>query len=453
MELIIMTQTRKLFAILFFTIIASLIAGCGGGTPKEVVKEAFEKHDIKKLEEYYKKADEKQKAEYHLLYSEYLLRDYKAAIKEDVDSKYTNSYTKWEELNKMAQFAINGTDERFLKVKQLGKDIAKNYSLRKQYDTDCTTLEKYGIKEKDRIKLITRYVLNEIKNAKGKFFACGYTQILGQFIPEDERDACVLDFNKVVYEDKLRQGVNEVWVVYKGKMKLESVTGFIQNVDEYMVVSEEGKELKYKVDAELDRIKSVINDSAITRAEKMYAASGNLTEDKQVSKDPALEDMYFAAKDDDYEYYIDPKEMIRCPPHSFVDVKRVLNGKIVDTVVFDFQQDEGMQFYTSKTMGSGKVTDNSVVKEIYEQVLRNKEAWKRAKTFRNDKLKASTPNKGIITGTEVRIRSGAGTESEILGYFNKGETVDILDTASGWIKVKRSNGTVGWVSSQFCSIK
>lgn len=205
MEMIIVTQIKRLIAILFFTIIASLLAGCGG-TPKEVVKEAFEKHDIKKLEEYYKKADEKQKADYHLLYSEYLLRDYKLAIKADVDSKYTNSDKKWEELNKMAQFAVNGTDERFSKDKQLGKDIAKKYSLRKQYVTDCATLEKeYGIKENDSIKTITRYVMYEIKNAKGKFFACGYTQVWGNLFPKDERDACVLDFNKVVYEDKLRE--------------------------------------------------------------------------------------------------------------------------------------------------------------------------------------------------------------------------------------------------------
>ena len=51
---------------------------------------------------------------------------------------------------------------------------------------------------------------------------------------------------------------------------------------------------------------------------------------------------------------------------------------------------------------------------------------------------------GVIAGTEVRMRG------EVLGYFDKGEKVTILETKEGWHKVKRANNAVGWVSGQFC---
>lgn len=66
-------------------------------------------------------------------------------------------------------------------------------------------------------------------------------------------------------------------------------------------------------------------------------------------------------------------------------------------------------------------------------------------------------NKGTITGTEVRMRNGAGINTEIMGYFEKGEVVEVLksDVVSGmkWYQVKRTNGMTGWVSSDYCSLE
>lgn len=65
-------------------------------------------------------------------------------------------------------------------------------------------------------------------------------------------------------------------------------------------------------------------------------------------------------------------------------------------------------------------------------------------------------NKGTITGTEVRMRSGAGTSTDILGYFEKGEVVEVLrsDVVNGtkWYEVTRTNGATGWVSGDYCSL-
>jgi uncharacterized protein YgiM (DUF1202 family) len=57
---------------------------------------------------------------------------------------------------------------------------------------------------------------------------------------------------------------------------------------------------------------------------------------------------------------------------------------------------------------------------------------------------------GVIVATEVRMRKSWSTDSDILGYFNKGEKVTILHSKEGWHKVKRSDGSVGWVSGRFC---
>lgn len=60
---------------------------------------------------------------------------------------------------------------------------------------------------------------------------------------------------------------------------------------------------------------------------------------------------------------------------------------------------------------------------------------------------------GTITGTEVRIRAAAGKTGQILGHFEKGENVTVLEVAEGWTKVKRSNGQVGWVSNDYCIVR
>lgn len=65
-------------------------------------------------------------------------------------------------------------------------------------------------------------------------------------------------------------------------------------------------------------------------------------------------------------------------------------------------------------------------------------------TTKNDVITAN------IKGTDVRMRAGAGTNFKILSYFENGEPVEVLETIEGWRKVKRSNGSSGWVAAQFC---
>lgn len=57
---------------------------------------------------------------------------------------------------------------------------------------------------------------------------------------------------------------------------------------------------------------------------------------------------------------------------------------------------------------------------------------------------------GKITGTDVRLRAGAGTNTDIVDYFDEGEKVEITGRKNNWYQVKRDNGQTGYVSVQFC---
>jgi len=57
---------------------------------------------------------------------------------------------------------------------------------------------------------------------------------------------------------------------------------------------------------------------------------------------------------------------------------------------------------------------------------------------------------GIIVGTDVRFRSGPGSNYTVLGYFDDGEDVTVLDSQGGWLEIEREDGSVGWVSSKYC---
>ena len=51
--------------------------------------------------------------------------------------------------------------------------------------------------------------------------------------------------------------------------------------------------------------------------------------------------------------------------------------------------------------------------------------------------------------SNLRIRSGRGTEYDILGRFENGEVINIGETKDGWTEVKLKDGTKGYVSSKY----
>lgn len=77
-------------------------------------------------------------------------------------------------------------------------------------------------------------------------------------------------------------------------------------------------------------------------------------------------------------------------------------------------------------------------------------------TFPMDR-KADAAAAGTIIGTEVRMRKGAGTDTEILGYFEDGEKVEVLKSnvneGRKWYEVSRKDGTLGWVAGEYCWVQ
>ena len=60
---------------------------------------------------------------------------------------------------------------------------------------------------------------------------------------------------------------------------------------------------------------------------------------------------------------------------------------------------------------------------------------------------------GMVTGTEVRVRSGPATIYNVLGYFEKGEEVKVLGEKGKWIQIKRADDTEGWIHSDFLKLQ
>ena len=74
-------------------------------------------------------------------------------------------------------------------------------------------------------------------------------------------------------------------------------------------------------------------------------------------------------------------------------------------------------------------------------------------TFPMDR-KADAAAAGTIIGTEVRMRKGAGTDTEILGYFEDGEVLKSnVNEGRKWYEVSRKDGTLGWVAGEYCRVQ
>jgi uncharacterized protein YgiM (DUF1202 family) len=60
---------------------------------------------------------------------------------------------------------------------------------------------------------------------------------------------------------------------------------------------------------------------------------------------------------------------------------------------------------------------------------------------------------GLITATILNVRSGPSISSSIIGTFKKGTSVNILTEQNGWYSIKLTNGTTGYISSNFVTLQ
>ena len=111
----------------------------------------------------------------------------------------------------------------------------------------------------------------------------------------------------------------------------------------------------------------------------------------------------------------------------------------------------------ARKAAEAKARQEAEARAAAEAEQRAKEAALAAEQAEKAKTEdASQWVEGTITGTDVRMRNSAGLDTDVLGYFEKGETVKIMgsDAASGrkWYRVQRSDGSRGWVAAEYCRV-
>ncbi len=61
--------------------------------------------------------------------------------------------------------------------------------------------------------------------------------------------------------------------------------------------------------------------------------------------------------------------------------------------------------------------------------------------------------KGVVTGSVVNVRSSGSLKAKILTQAKKGTELDVLKKSGDWYNVKLPSSTVGWMFSQYVSLK
>lgn len=112
----------------------------------------------------------------------------------------------------------------------------------------------------------------------------------------------------------------------------------------------------------------------------------------------------------------------------------------------------GIFFAQKKDKTNAADTKPAVTQEQPKQNAPGSKEPAKAKEAAQGEKSQKDANKayGKITGTDVRLRAGAGTNTDIVDYFDEGEKVEITGRKNNWYQVKRDNGQTGYVSTQFC---
>ena len=66
---------------------------------------------------------------------------------------------------------------------------------------------------------------------------------------------------------------------------------------------------------------------------------------------------------------------------------------------------------------------------------------------------AAPAQTGIVTGSLVNIRAGAGSEHARVARAQKGDKVTILGQTNGWYKISTENGQIGYISAEYVRVE
>ncbi|MDO9251360.1 MAG: SH3 domain-containing protein [Hydrogenophaga sp.] len=108
-------------------------------------------------------------------------------------------------------------------------------------------------------------------------------------------------------------------------------------------------------------------------------------------------------------------------------------------------------------MRSGPGTQTEVLWELKKgyplQVVNRKGNWLQVRDFENDRgwvaraLTGSTPHH-VVKARTANVRQGPGTQHRIVGKAEYGELLRTREKRSDWVRVERDNGKTGWIAKR-----
>lgn len=108
-------------------------------------------------------------------------------------------------------------------------------------------------------------------------------------------------------------------------------------------------------------------------------------------------------------------------------------------------------------MRDGPSTQAQVLWELQRgyplQVIERRGRWLKVRDFEKDQgwVAASLTGRQahhIVKVPVAHVRSGPGTRYRIVGKAEYGELLKTQEKRAGWVKVKRAEGTSGWIARQ-----
>lgn len=138
--------------------------------------------------------------------------------------------------------------------------------------------------------------------------------------------------------------------------------------------------------------------------------------------------------------------------------KRISLCVVVFIVLFALSA-EAAQYLTVAKDGvnvrRGPSTNDEIVMELFEgwplRVVSKKGDWYEIIDYENDKgwIYSSLVRKNNTVIVNVKktgnMRSGPSTKDPVIAEVERGVVLERLEKKNGWVKVKHSQGTVGWI--------
>lgn len=196
-----------------------------------------------------------------------------------------------------------------------------------------------------------------------------------------------------------------------------------------------------------------VNGGVLTAVERTflpgaYASASILTLEKISSKQPEL-------------------VITSLPDKAIVTIDSISKGvtpyQANDLSVSEHELIIGKEGFQDKTMQIKMIENHKLIVEVYlgtegaeeQETLQSNETADEKTEEESEEEPLETTQTVTILDTPngfLRVRSGAGTNFPEITRINSGETFDLIEEENGWMEIKIDEATTGFISSEFAEI-